>query len=43
MTLLLAPIQIAKRNRLTRFYRMLKLPEVPDGSFPRSNGMIRSG
>jgi hypothetical protein len=43
MALLLAPIQIGKRNRLTRSDRMLKLSEVPDGSFLRSSGMIRSG
>ena len=41
MTLFLAPIQITKRNGLTCFYRVLKLPEVSDLSILRSNGMIR--
>ncbi len=43
MTLLLAPVQIAKRNRLTCFDRMLKQPEVPDLSLLRFNGMIPPG
>ncbi len=40
MTLFLAPIQIAERNRLTCFYRMIKLPEVPDLTILRPHGMI---
>jgi hypothetical protein len=43
MTLLLASIQVAKRNRLPYFYRMLKLFEVSDLSFLRSNRVIRPG
>jgi hypothetical protein len=43
MTLLLAPIQIAKCNRLTRFDRVLKQPEISDLPFLRSYRMIRPG
>jgi hypothetical protein len=43
MTLFLAPILMAKRNRLTCFDGMLKQPEVPDQSFLRVNGMIAPG
>jgi hypothetical protein len=43
MTLLLAPIQIAKRDRLTCFDRMLKQSEGPDLPVLRFNGMIRLG
>jgi len=43
MTLLLAPVQTLKRNRLTCFDGMLKQPEVSDLSFLRSYGMIRPG
>jgi len=43
MALLLATIQIAKGNRLSRFYRTLKLPEVPDLSILRFSGMVRPG
>jgi hypothetical protein len=43
MTLFLAPIQIGKRNRLTHFDRMLKLPEVPDLQILRFNGMVSPG
>jgi len=43
MTLFLASIQIVKRNHLTHFDRMLKLPEVPDLQILRFNGMISPG
>ena len=41
MTLLLALIEIVKRNRLTCLDRMLQLSEVPDLSVLRPDWVVR--